>query len=1518
MSINVTVTGNPVNIKRGKMVTADPNYNQKEFERRRIMRLEQVRQQSKDIAEDVRNKVRMEKERQMKQIEEEGKQKLKNWQNRKLLELQTQFQEALKELGSGCKEAEIQDEIEEQIEQDEQNKKNAKVRAEAAFTKLQSEKEQDAKKKSAGVHRKKITREIENARSALVTGLKNTKTRLREPSAKRKKCKSSADIKITIPDPTSESGDATDKPSPSLINQDQICISSPSKISEDSSHSGASGTRSPLEPSICREQSARTGMKEQETTDALYNQQLYSNYGPQRIYNPPLDTRISDRIKQRQLLRTPDETPFEISYSDICVECRKCKVRTPTCNCLEKMTCVCCKSIVDRLCSNCNKNGDKERQLPVDDQRIRDSKQPLNVQPRQMQPNVDNLNTYDKNHVSNMGSDKFYIKSQNQTDSNVRPKMVSRDVQTIEEIPTKPTVKLRNVKDRSLGGAKSTKSQSNVNVYEHMNRFSREKVVPPSSLVTKISADEIEVVAPEQFSETDLSQKTKQSEVNAQLRGQRALEKERIQKEYEEMLKKLPLLQKQERTCEIGKDRPEYHMSEARLKEKEKLKQQKMDNAYNKLFPDLKPAVITLPRKKQQTDTKGKNVEPTNSINVGEWDVDFKEPKMFTAEEVQEIIHAYTNQHPKLRQEKLKELLRSLKLQKEELVREIQKLPSDSSVNELINDLNSFSEGDIIKNKDKVKRKRPVDSDFDSSLTDTSEKTTHSGQHKAKGKSPRKKVKKTGSRKKVLILQNTSTQTTPKPSKSDTRKAKQLTEDEECSFARLQPEEHLQKECCKSLLPCKCNKENETSEELCKILIKLDENDDHEVVVKAKDRETVISPKESPKKPKITTDEDLRSILDFAKEKKGKPKKVTTHDVQTSPIVELKDSQERVSRPNKPRKPQSTPKEISEDRSRTWRNHLSKNSSSSASTSYMSPPDLHKLLSSNNQSDRSKQSFYNLSKKPQQTNTNAFSDNRESSAIPKRRLLEYVTKLLGMSRTSIENLSVSSVSTVPTPSQSIVEVESNIPTAQLEELVKQFNKRILDQAKDLSYSPSISPCPNNTSASSSGRTTKSKPGEMGAEQMDASTSSNDKRNTVSKTYADITESCTKRIENLSSMINKIREEKDQMLRNPPLNGKTENKNTTSNDKEHSTAYMDLPEGSVKSSSNSSLSEEEVFKKLLEIDMSLADKLRLFNKEKYATEDKQDSVNATTEEMAERLQRIKNTEPLSEEDCIQEGEEYVPFLSDIPKLPKFEPQLETKNEGSSKRPPPSKGLAIAKRLNQDISLVPHELSTIQEAESQISNKFGLSPETPRAVCLKGPEEIEMTHISGESKIEHIPGTPAECHDPKNTSSSQKGKDSSSSGRSVKFCDESSCANIKSGSSSSSGNSTCNKLCSSSSDDIEALEAMLKSIGMEWAIPTLHKTKDALALSSSSSSIDMSSRKKSDTNMSLQEYLKKNLLGRLNITDDLTTTSTDISGLKESQRTSTPVVSSKSPSHSKSKDSKLMFSDTELSSVRNDTS
>lgn len=46
MSINVTVTGNPVSIKKGKMVTYSSDNAKKEFDKRRLMRLEQANNHS--------------------------------------------------------------------------------------------------------------------------------------------------------------------------------------------------------------------------------------------------------------------------------------------------------------------------------------------------------------------------------------------------------------------------------------------------------------------------------------------------------------------------------------------------------------------------------------------------------------------------------------------------------------------------------------------------------------------------------------------------------------------------------------------------------------------------------------------------------------------------------------------------------------------------------------------------------------------------------------------------------------------------------------------------------------------------------------------------------------------------------------------------------------------------------------------------------------------------------------------------------------------------------------------------------------------------------------------------------------------------------------------------------------------------------------------------------------------------------------------------------------------------------
>lgn len=80
---------------------------------------------------------------------------------------------------------------------------------------------------------------------------------------------------------------------------------------------------------------------------------------------------------------------------------------------------------------------------------------------------------------------------------------------------------------------------------------------------------------------------------DAEVRGKKALEKVKVHRNYQEMLKQLPLLQRQERIAAVNQDKPLYHMSDERIKEVEAKKQNRMENAYEQLFPA--PNVITLP-----------------------------------------------------------------------------------------------------------------------------------------------------------------------------------------------------------------------------------------------------------------------------------------------------------------------------------------------------------------------------------------------------------------------------------------------------------------------------------------------------------------------------------------------------------------------------------------------------------------------------------------------------------------------------------------------------------------------------------------------------------------------------------------------------------------------------------------------------------------------------------------------------------------------------------------------------------
>ncbi|KAJ8975850.1 hypothetical protein NQ317_017344 [Molorchus minor] len=1132
MSINVTVTGNPVSIRKGKMVTCDLNGGKKEFDKRRLMRLEQVRQQSKDIAEDVRNKVRKEKSKQMHEIEKEGKEKLRNWQNRKLLELQTQYKEALQELGVGHKQAvELEGEGE--------------VLAEEIL------KRRKRKPRRNPVHHKR----------------------------QKKRRRVSADINISIP--ASESDEKIDENFVASSEEEQIISHEITQDSEEPREpfglNKSLGLECPYQEATAKDlQPTCPCTKTFGAAPIRSGKGLPTGaYQHTRTYKEP-----PDRIKRREIMASQPD------YCDTAAEIQP----TPF---VESDTQI-RDAINSRLfgkspepCNVCTCKRNQAFSPPSFDRDIRDGQYP-------------------------------------DEDMSMKPKSVEDD------IPTKTPNTLQSKDPKKVG------------YYDHPNRFSQEKlVVPPKASVEKIAADSLEVL-PNVTSEAEWKQKIKQRDREARIRGQRALERERIHKDYDDMMKQLPLLLKKERIAKIGQDKPKYHMTEERLQELERERQNRLDNAYRKLFSKFKPKLVTLPVVQPPLKPGKKPPDYTPTTKAATWDVDC-ERKLYTTEEVQELIDRFTEQ-PHDRQERLNEFLKCLDSQKEQLLKELQSLPQDDSVDQLINDLTSVSDDSDAEERDKKtgtseRKRRREEQEKDSSAEsnagslsslketepikekkETWSQRPHSDRTKAP--SPRKKAKLKG-RKKVLILQNTSTQTTPKASSSSENKTDKIKRQHEQKTNQINRETqqvdkktelvkdkmetfnqgtHQVKQRAepvdKKTEQSDQKKNNQTSKKgnllvanfmFPVIAIKKTKQPlkKPEVVVKSKEKENRISandlkrsgPEATKVKSKsvaVGTDE-YKPNLQLPKKKLNLKVKLNLKQVELKlekalHLIQLVHSQ-----------------------------NLNHGGNSSAKTRHLlqalptfSPPDFRKVeeLLISGSSDASKLSFYNLSKKPRQGNLNESTTavSMSRSRIP-----------IGEKKESIENLTVST-SSIQTPSQSIVEMESNNPMAQVHNIIKYLNLRAEDIAEALRYTPDPDPTSPryNTSASSSDlsqieenkqKEPKDVKKSTTSEKGTTNTSSGSK-NSILLQYADVTDCCSKRIATLAAMINQIREDKIKLLSDSLGNAKVDDHSKRS-DKDHSTAYLDLPDSreSSKHSTSTSLDDDELHRRLIEIDMSLAKKLR---------------------------------------------------------------------------------------------------------------------------------------------------------------------------------------------------------------------------------------------------------------------------------------------------------------------------------------
>lgn len=118
MSIHVTVNSNPLCISRSKVLLTDIELAKKnEWNRRRKLRLQQVRQQARDLASNLRRKCDDEKKLYCKQEYDENEQEFKEWQAKQLQKLQKEYDNCIAAIGSSHRTAICQAEDEENVKQ---------------------------------------------------------------------------------------------------------------------------------------------------------------------------------------------------------------------------------------------------------------------------------------------------------------------------------------------------------------------------------------------------------------------------------------------------------------------------------------------------------------------------------------------------------------------------------------------------------------------------------------------------------------------------------------------------------------------------------------------------------------------------------------------------------------------------------------------------------------------------------------------------------------------------------------------------------------------------------------------------------------------------------------------------------------------------------------------------------------------------------------------------------------------------------------------------------------------------------------------------------------------------------------------------------------------------------------------------------------------------------------------------------------------------------------------------------
>ncbi|XP_057339987.1 uncharacterized protein LOC130677302 [Microplitis mediator] len=201
MSVYVTV--NPVCVRREKSLLSDREQIKKfERERRRRLRIEQVRQQSKDISSNLLERTKDIARKELDQLEKNKDSELRRMHNKKINEIHQRYQDEMDNIGLAHDSATIQPQSQVILEAEKYRNNVAAVERAKEASQLINHKRNEPSAASKQHQRLRKVREVENVRSAIISSLPAKATR--DPpvtSVKKRKTVKKSPVKTRVKSP---------------------------------------------------------------------------------------------------------------------------------------------------------------------------------------------------------------------------------------------------------------------------------------------------------------------------------------------------------------------------------------------------------------------------------------------------------------------------------------------------------------------------------------------------------------------------------------------------------------------------------------------------------------------------------------------------------------------------------------------------------------------------------------------------------------------------------------------------------------------------------------------------------------------------------------------------------------------------------------------------------------------------------------------------------------------------------------------------------------------------------------------------------------------------------------------------------------------------------------------------------------------------------------------------------------------------------------------------------------------